>query len=204
MTKPGKGTFEERYYLYKRQRIHLHAFPSRGYILDIGGGGEGVIGQLVGRDVIAIDVRRSELEEAADNGLKIVMDARDLQFLDGTFSSATAFFSLMYVRDTGDCRTVMAEVFRVLQPNGEFRIWDTQIPERPDVLQPNFAVQLQIVLSDREIETGYGQPWPSIPRDLTFYRQVAIDVGFNVMEATFEGICCYLRLQKPADSSVAE
>jgi len=45
--------------------------------LDIGGGGEGVIGQMKGKQVIAIDPNRRELEEAADGPLKIVMDARE-------------------------------------------------------------------------------------------------------------------------------
>ena len=36
----------------------------RGSILDIGGGGEGVIGRLYGRQVVAIDNRQEELDEA--------------------------------------------------------------------------------------------------------------------------------------------
>ena len=33
-------------------------------MLDIGGGGEGVIGRLYGRQVVAIDNRQEELDEA--------------------------------------------------------------------------------------------------------------------------------------------
>ena len=40
----------------------------RGSILDIGGGGEGVIGRLYGRQVVAIDNRQEELDEAAAAG----------------------------------------------------------------------------------------------------------------------------------------
>jgi exopolyphosphatase/guanosine-5'-triphosphate,3'-diphosphate pyrophosphatase len=67
-------------------------------VLDIGGGGEGVIGRLKGRDAVAVDIRKEELEEAVDGPLKIIMDARDLKFLDESFHTATAFFSMMYIR----------------------------------------------------------------------------------------------------------
>ena len=40
-----------------------------GSILDIGGGGEGTIGRLYGTQVIAIDNRQEELDEAPE-GLK--------------------------------------------------------------------------------------------------------------------------------------
>ena len=36
----------------------------QGKILDIGGGGEGIIGRLYGPQVIAIDYRQDELDEA--------------------------------------------------------------------------------------------------------------------------------------------
>jgi hypothetical protein len=49
-------------------------FDAAGYILDIGGGGEGVIGQLKGERVVAIDKQKRELEEAAPGALKIVID----------------------------------------------------------------------------------------------------------------------------------
>jgi hypothetical protein len=51
----NEKSLEERYYLYERQLVTLDDFPSSGHILDIGGGGEGVIGRLKGQDVIAID-----------------------------------------------------------------------------------------------------------------------------------------------------
>ncbi|MFC1879420.1 class I SAM-dependent methyltransferase [Chloroflexota bacterium] len=86
----------ERFFLFEQQKVKVHDFESSGHILDIGGGGEGIIGILKGEKVIAIDPRKRELEEAADGPLKIVMDARDLFFLDSTFNTVTAFFTLMY------------------------------------------------------------------------------------------------------------
>jgi hypothetical protein len=72
--------------------IELPPVFGTGYVLDIGGGGEGVIGRMEGLQVVAIDTREDELLEAPEGPLKVVMDARDLQFLDGTFFAATAFF----------------------------------------------------------------------------------------------------------------
>jgi hypothetical protein len=47
------------------------------------------------RDVIAIGGRMDELEETKNDALKIVMDMKELNFLDRTFSTVTAFFTFM-------------------------------------------------------------------------------------------------------------
>ena len=49
-----------------------------GRILDIGGGGEGIIGRVYTGQVTAIDNRAEELEEAPDGPCKLVMDAAQL------------------------------------------------------------------------------------------------------------------------------
>ena len=46
-----------------------------GSILDVGGGGEGIIGRLYGEQVIAIDNCQEELDEAPD-GFQKDMDGR--------------------------------------------------------------------------------------------------------------------------------
>ena len=65
--------------------------------------------------VVAIDLSKRELEEAPAGPLKIVMDATDLKFLDASFPTATAFFSLMYMCPEIQQR-LFAEVPRVLAP----------------------------------------------------------------------------------------
>ena len=89
---------EKRFYIFPQVEIDIDDFDHEGYILDIGGSGEGVIGQLKGKDVIAVDISKEELEEAPEGPLNIVMDARDLQFLDESFSTVTAFFAMMYLQ----------------------------------------------------------------------------------------------------------
>ena len=89
---------EDRLFFFEEQEVIVSDIDAPGYILDIGGGGRGVIGTLKGEQVIAIDPSRRELEGAPAGPLKIVMDATDLQFLDGAFSAATSFFTLMYIK----------------------------------------------------------------------------------------------------------
>ena len=55
---------EERKHTIAVQNINISSLDCEGIILDIGGGGEGVIGQKFGNKVIAIDPVLEELEEA--------------------------------------------------------------------------------------------------------------------------------------------
>ena len=146
---------KDRLFFFARQEVIVDDFYSAGYILDIGGGGEGVIGKLKGKQVIAIDPNRRELEEAAAGPLKIVMDATDLQFLDGTFSTTTSFFTLMYIKGS-DHEQVFGEVYRVLAPGGRFLIWDVVFP-------PEKSFVLDYPPVDRERFNGEGEAW-DIPR----------------------------------------
>ncbi len=86
------------------------AFHASALILDLGGGGEGMIGQLRGRQVVAIDLRREELEECASGPIKVVADARALPFLDKSFDAITASCFLMDVPQSGR-GAVLAERF---------------------------------------------------------------------------------------------
>jgi len=122
---------EDRLFYFEKQEVIVNDFDSPGYILDIGGGGRGVIGELKGEKVIAIDPSKRELEQAPAGPLKIIMDATDLQFLDSTFGTATSFFTLMYIKGP-DHEKVFCEVFRVLKSGGLFLIWDAIIPQRLD------------------------------------------------------------------------
>ena len=69
----------------------------KGSTLDIGGGGEAVIGRIYGDQVTAIDNRQEELDEAPDCCAKRLMDATDLKYADDSFDNVTFFYTLMYV-----------------------------------------------------------------------------------------------------------
>lgn len=172
---------------YNQQTINLNHLPVEGWILDIGGGGEGVIGQLMGNKVIAIDRSRRELEEAPAGGLKIVMDATDLQFLDGTFSAVTVFYCLMYIPHESHA-AVLRQAYRVLMPGGSLYLWDVNISEIVDKSKDGFAVPLKIRLPDREILTGYGARWPRESHDLNYYSNLCKQVGFEIITGEHNGL----------------
>ena len=79
-----------------------------GSILDIGGGGEGIIGRLYGSRVTAIDNRQEELDEAPDTCTKLCMDATTLAFADESFDAVTAFYSLLFMT-AGEQERAIAE-----------------------------------------------------------------------------------------------
>lgn len=179
------------------QKIDLRNIELNGRILDIGGGGEGVVGQLRGSNVVAIDLRKSELEESFEAGdkesLKIIMDAKDLKFLDNTFDTVTAFFSLMYVAKS-DHEQILKEIYRVLRDNGEFILWDLIIPKKTKN-KKIFAIPIKIQIKDKEIVTGYGTRWNK-EQNLEFFIDLARKVGFKISEQKLEEEYFFLRLKK--------
>lgn len=136
------------------QRVVLSGLlPGR--VLDIGGGGEGVIAQVGGGQVVAVDKLFSEIVEACAKSPAahwLNADATKLPCPNESFARATAFFSCMYMSNEIKA-AVFKETYRVLQPNGEFWIWDVPMAARSGV----FALRLQATLPNQNtITTGYG------------------------------------------------
>lgn len=141
----------------KRATVDLSGISLAGKVLDIGGGGEGIISRVAGERVVSIDNRIDELLESPDIGLKIVMDGSDLKFLDGAFDTVTAFYSLMYM-SAGEIKKVAQETFRVLKPGGYAVVFDTEFP-MPLPEKDVFVKQLKVILPKETITTGYGVAW---------------------------------------------
>jgi len=186
-----------RFYVVPKQELHIKDFDNRGdWILDIGGGGEGIIGLLKGRDVIAIDRVKRELEETKNSALKIVMDANELQFLDASFSCATAFFTFMYIPEA-DFESALSEIWRVLKPGGELMVWEPIFTVPPEEQTKKFAViPLEIYLPNGPvIETGYG----GILRDQNIETIIgpAKKTGFKVIEKEVGKHTFFVTFQKP-------
>jgi ubiquinone/menaquinone biosynthesis C-methylase UbiE len=124
----------------------------KGSILDVGGGGEAVIGQVYGDRVTAIDNRQEELDEAPNCCTKLLMDAEELSFADGSFDNVTFFYTLMYMTNETQMKAIW-EAARVLKVGGTMCIWDCTIPAAyPDP----FVVDLDIQFVDKRILTSYG------------------------------------------------
>jgi SAM-dependent methyltransferase len=187
---------EDRIYFFKEQEIVVNDFDASGYILDIGGGGEGIVGKLKGEQVVAIDPNKRELEEAAPGPLKIVMNGTDLQFLNNTFNMATAFFTLMYIKGH-EHEKVFDEVYRVLSPGGRFLIWDGVLPQCLDEEKEIVAFLLRVQLPDEEVTVGYGAKWPEQEQNLSYYTGLAEGAGFTVLAREEKGQTFFLELQKP-------
>ena len=183
---------ENEFYIFDTVELEIKDFETEGFILDIGGGGEGVIGRLKGKDVVAIDNRKEELEETSDGPLKIVMDARDLKFLDSSFGTATLFFSMMYMKNKEDHRKVLSEAWRVLKPGGTLRIWDVDLSQCPPTDKEFYSVRLRYRIGAYEAGTGYGMRWPVDQRSVDYYVQLAIDAGFQLFSTETKAHTFYL------------
>ena len=179
-------------YSTKTQSIELSPIETGGLILDIGGGGEGIIGKLNGRQVIAIDTSEKELRETQNEALKVVMDATDLKFLPESFGVCTSFFSLMYIPNDKHLKVFRA-VYRVLKKDGKFLIWDTRIPEKHGDYRA-FMVRLKVRLPNEEVEAGYGVRWK--PQNIDYFKELAQKAKFEVVNEWRKDEIFYLEMLK--------
>jgi len=182
---------------FDRQEVLVPDFPAEGFILDIGGGGEGVIGQLKGNQVISVDPYKEELQNAPSTNLKIVMDGRDLKFIDNSFNTAAIFYTLMYISGD-DHPKVFQEVKRVLKHGGRLLIWDVNLPVWKDGSKEFGVYRFKFKLPKREIVTGYGAKFPkSMNQDLQYYIQIAQKEGYKVITARNNEPSFFIELQTP-------
>ncbi|MFW9834648.1 MAG: class I SAM-dependent methyltransferase [Candidatus Thorarchaeota archaeon] len=138
------------------QEITLERLEGDGLILDIGGGGEGLVSRIGGERVCAIDIRMSEIREAQIHGHQsnwFVADGRTLCFREEVFDIVTLWFSLAYMSDWNTKRTVLEEAHRVLRKNGRLSILASHIPEASNSL----VFWGKFILPDGTVsKTGYG------------------------------------------------
>ncbi len=136
------------------QLIQINELPE-GILLDIGGGGEGVIAQAAGARVFSVDKFLSEIQEALPNAQDahwITADATFLPYKENHFDGATAFFSCMYM--TNEMKEkVFTETRRVLKPAGQFWLWDVKMQAKSEL----YSVRLKAELpNQKKITTMYG------------------------------------------------
>ncbi len=172
--------------------IEMDPIETDGLILDIGGGGEGIIGKLNGKQVIAVDTSERELQETENDALKVVMDATDLKFLPKSFDACTAFFSLMYIPKNKHLE-VFKEAHRILKDNGRFLLWDARTLEKNKEYRC-FMVFLRVKLPNQLIETGYGAKWQT--EGIKHFKELARKTKFKIVEEWSRDEIFHLELSK--------
>ncbi len=174
------------------QQIIIEKIPE-GSIIDIGAGGEGVIAQVGGKRVTAIDIRQDEIDEAFDKAPDanwMVADALNLPFEDEEFDNATSFFSGMYMSHK-DKEQAIKEIYRVLSLGGELWIWDSIIHTD----KKTFIITLRISLPGKEVfGTGYGTSIKN--QDEEMYKKYLEEIGFNIEEINVSKYWFFIRGKK--------
>jgi len=138
------------------QKIALEDLPVSGPILDIGGGGEGLVSRIGGNKVYAVDYRISEIREAQIHDAPanwLVADGECLPFKDNVFNLITLWFSLGYMSNWDTKRDVVSESLRTLRKEHRISILDSRI----DCKEERFLFHALFTLPDGVVsKTGYG------------------------------------------------
>jgi len=186
-----------RFHVVPPQTVEVaDSFRDSDLIIDLGGGGEGVIGQLRGRQVVAVDLRKAELDETPAGPIKVVADARNLPFPDDSFEAATSFYFLLYVRNS-ERGAVLREAYRVLVPDGRLHVWDALVPPLGTSTARLFVVSVCAKLPGRTLRTMYGVPWHDRAMSAASITAEARAAGFQVASTTTSGQTFHLVLSKP-------
>ncbi|NMA48773.1 MAG: class I SAM-dependent methyltransferase [Tissierellia bacterium] len=162
----------------------------KGSILDIGGGGEVIIGRIYQSQVTAIDNRQEELDEVPEGFSKLLMDACNLKFEDNIFDNVSLFYTLMYI-DKNKHNKVIKEASRVLKKGGELYIWDTNINQANP-----FLVELNIDIGDSIVNTTYGVYKDNAFQDKDYYKSICEELGFYLIAESLDNDQFYMHLKK--------
>lgn len=164
----------------------------KGNILDLGGGGEGIIGRTYLSQVAAIDYRQEELDEAPDGFRKLCMDAAQLTFADAAFDHVTAFYTMMYM-DKEKHEPALREAKRVLRRGGKLHIWDAEI----ELAEPEpFFAELDVFTGSEHIHTTYGVVKPNAKQNAAYFLLLCKGLGLELVKREDLNGHFYLTFQK--------
>lgn len=187
---------EQRCVFSPTQRVELEPVHKRSLrFLDIGGGGEGIIGKLYGSNVVAIDKRADELYETSNDSLKIVMDAAQMSFLDNSFDVVTIFFTLLYM--PADVKqAVLKESLRVLKDGGVLEIWDAFVPKYEQGEKDIFVADVEIVLPEETIHTQYGSLMGKEAQTDAQIKDWCTAIGLQAVDSFSNDVFFHLKYRK--------
>lgn len=162
-----------------------------GSILDVGGGGEGIIGRRYGSWVTIIDHCQEELDEAPCSCPKLLMDAASLAFADASFENVTFFYSLMYMNRPVQS-AALAEAVRVLKPGGRLLLWDCEITS---AYPEPFLAELDIRWAQERVCTTYGVV-KSDPQSMEDFLNLCRGNGLTLLKTETASGHFYLEFRK--------
>ena len=162
-----------------------------GSILDVGGGGEGIIGRRYGSAVTVIDNCQEELDEAPCSCRKLRMDASSLSLADASFENVTFFYSLMYMNRPVQ-KAALSEAVRVLKPGGRLFLWDCEIVS---AYPEPFLAELDIRWAQERICTTYGIV-KSDPQSMEDFLTLCGKNGLTLLKTETGGGHFYLEFRK--------
>jgi len=185
-------SFQNGIYSYDLRQLNID-----GLILDVGAGGEGIIEQCFSDQVVGIAPKEHStgLCNSPDCLLKVMMDARNMTFINASFDNVTSFFTIMYI-DFEDYKRVFEEIYRVLKIGGSFYLWDLIIKERNNKEKDIFISFFEILTNKGRVKTGYGTKWGNRVQDVEFFKALGTSVGFKVIESKSDGARCFIRFEK--------
>lgn len=153
---PGPSRTEYSTFETPLQEISFKRLGGTGPVLDVGGGGEGIVSRIEGSRVCAVDINLNEIREAQIYGSSsqwLACSGEFLPFSTAVFETATIWFSLDYMTDWKMKRAVMSEVFRVLRKEGSLSVMSSKIVCH----ESRFVLKLRYALPDGSVyQTGYG------------------------------------------------
>jgi ubiquinone/menaquinone biosynthesis C-methylase UbiE len=136
--------------------IELNELPAMGRIIDVGGGGEGLVSRIRGPQVCAVDIDMNKIREAQIYGFEsqwLLADGQALAAKDASFDTATLWFSLGFIRDWSAKEQVVDEIVRVLKPDGLISILGATI----DCSEERFVLRGKFSFPDGSIsQMSYG------------------------------------------------
>jgi ubiquinone/menaquinone biosynthesis C-methylase UbiE len=164
--------------------VHLidlsNMMPLVGRVLDVGGGGEGIVSRCICDSIVCIDKSANELSKTLDLGTKIIMDACDLKFIDNYFDHVTCFFTLMYM-NLQQIEKFFREAHRVLKENALLYIWDAIIP--PMKCVDVFVIQLEVILPGKDtVSVGYGASYKE--QSMGTFINLCESSGFEMVKSS--------------------
>ena len=138
------------------QKIELKKLRQEGLIIDIGGGGEGLVSRIETSRVCAVDINLNKIRETMIYGQAsqwILSDGRMLSVQDERFNVATLWFSLGYIQDKNSKAQVLGEVARVLRRLGYISI----IAAKITCSEPRFVMRALFHFPDGSVsKMSYG------------------------------------------------